>query len=157
MHRGNIQTFNTNVITTTGVWVGILEIAPRGVDRTAELYEIKLSTEDIVQDANELMMDLRIYKNTTHTSGAAIASVPVLPGDSAIGNICDASVTATMSGDLMYQFYWNMRHPFRHIFMPKARPMFITGVSSYICLVGKQESGGNVGVRINCLYKAMNY
>ena len=96
--------------------------------RVAIIHEVRLSQRDEVQDAEEVMILLRMRSGQTAagSGGAAPAVIPRMLGDSA--SLCTVRIndTTIASGGTIVQpwsEYWNVRIPFVQIWTPETRPV----------------------------------
>jgi hypothetical protein len=94
------------------------------------LHELHIAQNSDVGDAEEEM--LRIVLSSGHTTGGSgggtITPVPRLLGDAASGATVEHTNTSRASGGTIvnhYEWYWNVRIPFSHLWTPESRPILI--------------------------------
>jgi len=107
----------------------LLEIVAGSAD-VVLIHELGISQLADVSDAEEEMLLLSWMSGQTATgSGGNTTSIhPLMLGSVASGaTVKDTNTTKASGGTIIthYNWYWNVRIPFQHIFTPETRPLLI--------------------------------
>jgi hypothetical protein len=106
-------------------------------DAIVKIHRITLGQTSDVGDAAEEILRLQLTSGhtTSGSGGASVTPVPKEPGDAAFGGTVERNnTTQAADGTIVehYNWVWNVRGPFDHVFTPEEAP--ILSPSRRMCL-----------------------